>query len=332
MSAPAETPHRGPAVFTADDPTVVRLPDAPASVEPADASETAAPVRPRSGGLGLVTVAVTAAAALLVLAIGVDVVWLIDGLLTTSPVFGWLAAGIAGTFCVALVLLVLREIAALGRLRRVDELRRLGERAVAEADRATVDQAVGALEKLYARRADASWTLARFQERRADAVDPADLLVLFEAEVLRPLDEQATAAIARTAKITAVVTAISPFAAVDILLTAWRNLAMVRQLAGIYGGRPGLAGTVKLMRRIFLHLALTGGMEAGDGLAGEMLGGGVAAKLSARLGQGVVNGLLTARVGIAAVRFCRPLPFLNAPKPKVRDMAATIADDLRKRA
>ena len=332
MSAPAETPRQGPAVFTADDPTIVRLPDGPAAADHPAIPETAAPQTPVPRRLGLGTLAIAAAVTLLVLAVGVDIVWLIDSLLVTSPVVGWLAAGVAGILCLAMALLALREVGALARLRRVDAVRRLADHAAEQADRKSVDSALAALETLYARRAEAAWSLDRFRERRADAVDPADQLVLFETEVLRPLDERATAAIARTAKITAVVTAISPFAAVDILLTAWRNLAMVRQIAGIYGGRPGLAGTMKLMRRIFLHMALTGGMETGDGLAGEMLGGGVAGKLSARLGQGVVNGLLTARVGIAAVRFCRPLPFLKAPKPKVRDMAATIAEDLRKRA
>ncbi len=332
MSAPAETPRQGPAEFTADDPTVIRLPEVATPPDVPEVAGTAEPLPTRSGRLGLGTIAIAAAATLLVLAICVDIVWLIDGLLTTSPVVGWLAAGIAGILCLAMVLMVLREVGTLARLRRVDSVRQLAEQAATEADRNAVDAAVDALETLYSPRADMSWTLARFRERKPDAVDPADALELFETEVLRPLDEQATAVIARTAKITAVVTAISPFAAVDILLTAWRNLAMVRQLAGLYGGRPGLAGTVKLMRRIFLHMALTGGMEAGDGLAGEMLGGGVAGKLSARLGQGVVNGLLTARVGIAAIRFCRPLPFLKAPKPKIRDMAAMIADDLRKRA
>ncbi len=332
MSAPVETPRQGPAEFTVDDPTVIRLPETAMSPDASETAETAEPLPTRSGRPGLGTIAVAAAVTLLVLAIGVDIVWLIDGLLTSSPVVGWLAAGIAGILCLALGLMVLREIGTLARLRRVDSVRQMAEQAVTEADRNSVDAAVSALETLYSARTDTSWTLARFRERRPDVVDPADALVLFETEVLRPLDEQATAVIARTAKITAVVTAISPFAAVDILLTAWRNLAMVRQLAGLYGGRPGLAGTVKLMRRIFLHMALTGGMEAGDGLAGEMLGGGVAGKLSARLGQGVVNGLLTTRVGIAAIRFCRPLPFLKAPKPKVRDMAAMIAEDLRRRA
>jgi putative membrane protein len=43
----------------------------------------------------------------------------------------------------------------------------------------------------------------------------------------------------------------------------------------------------------------------------------VVAKLSRRFGEGVVNGALTARVGVAAIEVCRPLPFVAAPRPRV---------------
>ena len=46
------------------------------------------------------------------------------------------------------------------------------------------------------------------------------------------------------------------------------------------------------MRHAVSHLALTGGMAAGDSLIQQVLGHGLAAKLSARLGEGVLNGLL----------------------------------------
>ena len=63
------------------------------------------------------------------------------------------------------------------------------------------------------------------------------------------------------------------------------------------------------MRHVIAHLAVTGGIAAGDSLIQQMLGHGVAAKLSARLGEGVLNGLLTARLGLAAIDVARPLPF-----------------------
>ena len=62
----------------------------------------------------------------------------------------------------------------------------------------------------------------------------------------------------------------------------------------------------------------------GDSLVQQILGTGIAARLSARLGEGVVNGLLTARVGIAAIEVCRPLPFINGSPPRLADVMAAL--------
>ena len=59
-----------------------------------------------------------------------------------------------------------------------------------------------------------------------------------------------------------------------------------------------------------------------------VLGYGIAAKLSQRLGEGVLNGLLTARLGLAAIDVTRPLPFTALPRPALADLAK---DLLRKR-
>ena len=50
---------------------------------------------------------------------------------------------------------------------------------------------------------------------------------------------------------------------------------------------------------------------------GSVAGGGVLSKVSRRFGEGVVNGALTARVGVAAIEVCRPLPFHAAKRPSV---------------
>jgi putative membrane protein len=89
-----------------------------------------------------------------------------------------------------------------------------------------------------------------------------------------------------------------------------------------------MLGMIRLVRHIISHLTVTGGLAAGDSLIQQMLGHGVAAKLSARLGEGVLNGLLTARLGVAAIDVARPLPFAALPKPALSDIAG---DLLRRR-
>jgi putative membrane protein len=127
-----------------------------------------------------------------------------------------------------------------------------------------------------------------------------------------------------SSKRVAVVTAISPRALIDIVFVGAEVLRLIRRLATLYGGRPGTLGFFRLARATVTHLAVTGGMAAGDSLVQQILGHGIAARLSARLGEGVVNGLLTARIGIAAVEVCRPLPFIAVSPPRLADVMAAL--------
>jgi putative membrane protein len=56
------------------------------------------------------------------------------------------------------------------------------------------------------------------------------------------------------------------------------------------------------------HLAVTGGIALSDNLIQHVVGKGLLGRLSARFGEGTVNGILTARVGLAARDVCRPIP------------------------
>ncbi|MDH8206507.1 DUF697 domain-containing protein, partial [Klebsiella pneumoniae] len=71
------------------------------------------------------------------------------------------------------------------------------------------------------------------------------------------------------------VTADSPGAVIDMLFVFAAALRLVRQLARLYGGRPGTLGMIRLVRHVIAHLALTGGMAASDSLIQQMLGHGI---------------------------------------------------------
>jgi putative membrane protein len=99
---------------------------------------------------------------------------------------------------------------------------------------------------------------------------------------------------------------------------------VLRRVARIYGGRPGALGFFRLARAAFSHLAITGGVAVGDSLIQQVLGLGLAARVSAKLGEGVLNGLLTARFGLAAVSVCRPLPYVREVPPRIGDVAGEL--------
>jgi putative membrane protein len=149
---------------------------------------------------------------------------------------------------------------------------------------------------------------------------------LAERELMGPLDREAVRLVSAAAKRVSVVTAVSPRALIDMGFVLITTLGLVRRLALLYGGRPGTLGMIRLMRLSIAHLAVTGGLAAGDSLIHQMFGHGIAAKLSAKLGEGVLNGLLTARLGLAAIEVTRPLPFTALPRPAM----GTVAGDLLK--
>ncbi|MFL4999478.1 MAG: TIGR01620 family protein, partial [Xanthobacteraceae bacterium] len=157
-----------------------------------------------------------------------------------------------------------------------------------------------------------------------EIIDGADLVRLAERELMAPLDQDARRLVAAAAKRVSVVTAVSPRAAVDMAFVFITVIVLVRRLADLYGARPGALGLVRLLRLTITHLAVTGGMAASDSLIQQVLGHGVAAKVSARLGEGVLNGLLTARLGLAAIEVARPLPFAALPKPAIGDLAGDL--------
>ena len=113
----------------------------------------------------------------------------------------------------------------------------------------------------------------------------------------------------------ATITALVPLAFADVFAALTANLRMIRRIAEIYGGRSGTLGSWRLTRAVMAHLVATGAVAIGDDMLEPVLGGGLLGKLSRRFGEGLVNGALSARVGVAAMEVRRPLPFSDRHKP-----------------
>jgi putative membrane protein len=238
------------------------------------------------------------------------------GLIARVPLLGWaVAVGFAVALLLAL-LLMLRELAALARLSRVDGLRRAAEEA--GEDLAAASRFSKRLAGFYRGRPELSWHLARLEERRAEVMDADAVMELTEAELLGPLDQAALREVEASARQVATVTALVPLALADVAAALLSSLHMIRRVAEIYGGRSGLFSSWRLTRAVLGHLAATGAVAVGDDLLEPVLGGSVLSKLSRRFGEGLVNGALTARVGIAAMDVCRPMAFSARQRPNVR--------------
>jgi putative membrane protein len=331
MSKP---PQRKPAAFRLDDPKVIVADEqtsprrggvhvAP-EIDVFDAETLPAPLPPprrfRSpfswgGLLGAAT------AGLLVLGVGLGLTELIEGLFARNEGLGYLGMALSAAVALALIAIIAREAYGLWRLAAIERLHERAEAVLLSDDRDAGRGIAHDLIKMHKRNPELAHRRALLEDHIGDIIDGADLVRLAERELLTPLDREARRLVSVAAQRVSVVTAVSPRALIDVLFVLAAGIRLVRQLARLYGGRPGTLGMIRLLRMAFSHLAITGGMAASDSLVQQVLGHGIAAKLSTRLGEGVLNGLLTARLGLAAIDVTRPLPFNALPRPALSDLA-----------
>lgn len=334
------SPPRRPATFRLDDPGVVvteadetaRLGRATIQITPEhDPATLPVPIEavlPARRGLPWGALFWSGLAGLTLLGVGLGVVHLIEDLFARSESLGFVGLAFAFVTALALAVVIGREAYGSARLATIEKLHQRAAAVLASDDRKESRVIVQDLLKIAHQNPQLARARVTLESHTGEIIDGADMIRLAERELMSPLDVEARRLVSSAAQKVSIVTAVSPRAAIDVMFVFVAALRLIRQLAYLYGGRPGTLGMIRLLRHVIAHLAITGGMAASDSLVQQMLGHGIAAKLSQRLGEGVLNGLLTARLGLAAIEVTRPLPFAALPPPKLSDLAT---DLLRKK-
>ncbi len=290
------------------------------------------PVAAPGRGSKLGSIFLGALGVLVSLAVGLWTDQLIRTLFERAEWLGWLAAAMAALAAAALVVILVREMLAILRLASIEKLRARALDAIVRDDPKVARAVVDELSAFVSTKPETAAGRRALTELRGEIIDGANLVGLAETEILAPLDARARSMILEAAKRVSVVTAVSPRALVDILYVAFEAGRLIRRLSELYGGRPGTLGFFRLARSVLAHLAVTGAIAAGDDFVHQVVGQGLAARLSAKLGEGVVNGMMTARIGIAAMETTRPLPFFALKRPGVSDFVSALASSAGRKA
>jgi len=333
---------RRPQAFDADDPGFViseeletdrstasttreSLRDDQAGVAPRSPA-TVPPQRRRAGWGSILAASIVG---LVLLAGSLWIAEFVSRTLSRDDWLGWLALGLASTAGIAALALAIKEIAGLWRMTRLTHLRRDAETAQRRSDPKLERRVIDQLKAHLARSRESRWDLQRFREEERHMREPGALLSLADRVLLKRADADARRIVYESARRVGLVTALVPIGFIVVLFVLFENLRMVRRLAATYGGQPGFFGGLKLAWWILGHMAATGAIALTDDLWGQLLGQDVLRRVSRKLGEGAFNGAMTARLGVAAIAVCRPLPFIVRKPPRARHIFYEAFPELR---
>ncbi len=212
-----------------------------------------------------------------------------------------------------LCFLVFKEIFGLLRIKSNIKLKNTLLKAQQKDDIIAVKKAVTRLIPLAADE-------QAFNHQLQQQLDVKSVMELTEVALLKPLDQRAEKLIQSAAHQVAVSTALSKIPMLDMLIVFFINWRLIRSLCKLYGMRPSNLGLWKLFVHIVSHLMVTGGIALSEDVISSILGHNLTAKLSSRLGEGMINGMLTCRIGLKALDFCRPLAYQYQTKPSLKNI------------
>jgi len=245
---------------------------------------------------------------------------------TLAAVFGCLISIVIG----AGLYLLWQLLGSHGDEQQIEELRGLAADISLQHN---CGAAIGLFEKLdtlyHNKPQNIHWQ--RCKKSMPDYSDDREVLSHIDRLFLCKLDVEAQRRISKHSAQIGIAVAVSPWASIDMLLSFWRNLQMIMDVAQVYGVRPSLRNRLKLLRRVLSHMALSGASElAINELLQDVGGQDLLSVLSARFGQGLGVAIYSAKIGISVMHVCRPISFEKNSTPSLANIAVQLKQHIFK--
>jgi len=165
------------------------------------------------------------------------------------------------------------------------------------------------------------------QSRISSSHDYKEIYKDLDEEVVNIIDIEVQKKIKIASTQAAISTAISPLALLDAGIIIWRSFLLTKDVAKLYGFKPGWLSTIVLLKQGAFNIFFAGAAELASEYANEAAGSSITSKISTSAGQGITNGILLARLGYGVMEACRPLPirtkrdsFINAIYKSIKSL------------
>ncbi len=191
-------------------------------------------------------------------------------------------------------------------LKRVDNLQSRGKKLLNNPSKESIKYLTDMIEE-YDKSSDKEIKdgISELKKRLNDSLFYDEVIKILNEYLMKPLDEKAEKAILKYSKNSALLSAISPIAIVDILILFWQNYRLSIEIAKIYGFKPSFISNLILFKKVIENLIFAGVSEA----ISDSVTNSIFSKISYALSQGLTNGILTIRIGLSAMKLSRPIPF-----------------------
>jgi putative membrane protein len=130
----------------------------------------------------------------------------------------------------------------------------------------------------------------------------AERLELYQRLVSQPLKQAAEALIQPAMLQGAGISLLSPNNLIHSLILLWRSAKLVRDIAGVYGIRPGFFGSLKLLKIAIENMVIQQGVDLLVDAGMQKVSQGVLGKVVEKGSEATTTGLLLRRLGKAMIR------------------------------